>query len=247
MTRKRCVIDGCEKFIRAKDYCEPHYVEFCEFKVCVFPGCAKALRARGYCYSHYAQLVRNGRVAQIRKGKAEDHQCIFPDCERSQRGRGYCKTHYENLLAGKKLKPIRQMGGGWTQNGYRMHKIGGRTIFDHRMVMEKALGRQLLPSETVHHINGNRSDNRLENLQLRQGRHGIGVVYACLDCGSANVQATPIANEEMGRDGLLRFHYAPPPVSTGTTSPPLTHSDPTPTTGPSCRYAENTTVSGTSA
>ena len=54
--------------------------------------------------------------------------------------------------------------------GYR--KLG--QMLEHRLVMELQLGRALLPDESVHHINGLRSDNRLENLELWSRSHPAG-------------------------------------------------------------------------
>lgn len=39
-------------------------------------------------------------------------------------------------------------------------------VLEHRLVIEESIGRYLTPDEIVHHVNRNKTDNRLENLQV---------------------------------------------------------------------------------
>lgn len=52
---------------------------------------------------------------------------------------------------------------------YKTVKVNGKTKLLHRHVAEQAIGRPLLPTEHVHHVNGDRHDNRPENLRVMAG------------------------------------------------------------------------------
>lgn len=78
-------------------------------------------------------------------------------------------------------------GGRTTINGYVAlylpdHHLAGKTgyVLEHRKVWEDANGRQLKTGEVVHHRNGNRLDNRPENLEVLS-RHAHSQLHRPVD------------------------------------------------------------------
>lgn len=84
-------------------------------------------------------------------GKAVDYQaerCV--PCSKTG-------AHHPRWLGGRHIEE---------RSGYVMLRINKKTVAEHKYVMEQMLGREMISGESVHHKNGQRADNRPENLEL---------------------------------------------------------------------------------
>ena|SRR3990167_933054 len=64
------------------------------------------------------------------------------------------------------VKNHKYKGGYITKSGYKRISLFGKNIFEHRFIMQNFIKRKLSKNEHVHHLNGKKTDNRLENLAV---------------------------------------------------------------------------------
>lgn len=90
-------------------------------------------------------------------------------CLNRELGKKRCGVNAHNWKGGRSLHQ------GYVYLKAPQHPAANKGyVFEHRLVVEKELGRFLYPDETVHHKNGIRTDNRYENLELWSKKHPPG-------------------------------------------------------------------------
>jgi len=135
----------------------------------------KAIRARERATDWYrsnperVKAQRSRSPEWRRENEKYKPRCAFEGCPNPYAyADGYCRTHHSQVLRKGEVEPVkhRVKRNNITPRGYRKVRDGGKQRFEHRVVLERLLGRPLQPWENVHHINGVRHDNRPANLEL---------------------------------------------------------------------------------
>lgn len=150
-------------------------------KKCRIEGCTGTYKSGGWCHAHYERKLRYGDpLAGRAPYQPLSENCKVDGCEKRPVAKCMCSGHYSLFrkygdptkakykwhARGKSQWHECTTGYIWRYAPGDPNATANSYVYQHRSVMSEMIGRPLRTNETVHHINGDRKDNRPENLEL---------------------------------------------------------------------------------
>lgn len=197
-----CSVEGCTGKHIGYGFCYAHYERFKKHgdplvhipvkkratlrAVCRVEGCDRKTKANGHCDAHHKRWLQTGDVqAHIPLRDFITKECRVVGCYDEKKALGLCEKHYQKFklyndpTCGVERKKATLGSRTLDKTGYVLvyikgDKRRGKWVREHRYVMEQSIGRSLTAREFVHHKNGNKEDNYLENLELWSRAHPSG-------------------------------------------------------------------------
>lgn len=152
-TKRKCRVEGCTGSYKSGQWCHAHYERFKKYgdplaggsfkepnsEKCKIEGCGKPSLAKCLCGGHYSLFRKYGDPNIAKYKWYKNGRDEWHECST-----GYI----------------------WRYAPGDPNAAFNNYVYQHRSVMSEIVGRPLRKNENVHHINGDRKDNRPENLEL---------------------------------------------------------------------------------